>query len=280
MTYNSLVSVCIPTFNGEQFIKEALNSILDQTYQNIEVLISDDNSSDRTLEIAQEFSEKCRFPVEIIEHQPSGIGANWNNCLKHSNGKYIKFLFQDDILTPTCIEEMVEVIKENREVGLVSCKRDLLFEESGVKDNDKWRSVYGDLQKQIQMTPYKKDVLLINNSLFGSKHFLRSPLNKIGEPSAVFFEKELIQTVGCFREDLDQILDYEFFYRILKVKKVAIITKPLVKFRIHSNQATKRNFNKSPQEKLKYERILLRDFFWYLSLQEKIRLIKKFYLSW
>ena len=87
-----LVSVCIPTYNGAPFLQEALDSVSQQTYRNIEVIISDDASNDKTLEIIQDFKAKASFPVSIYHHEPKGIGANWNNCIRKANGKFIKFL--------------------------------------------------------------------------------------------------------------------------------------------------------------------------------------------
>lgn len=103
----SLISICIPTFNGEKYLQEALDSVKSQTYQNIEVIISDDNSNDITLQICQNFKEKVSFPVYIYEHDPSGIG---NNCIFYAYGEYIKFLFQDDILETNCLEIQLEAL--------------------------------------------------------------------------------------------------------------------------------------------------------------------------
>ena len=98
-----LVSICIPTYNGEAYLQEALDSIQNQDYQNLEVVISDDNSSDNTVSIIQKFKNEVDFSVTIISHTPKGIGANWNNCIKHAAGTYIKFLFQDENAMPDSI---------------------------------------------------------------------------------------------------------------------------------------------------------------------------------
>ena len=84
-----LISICIPTYNGENYILEALNSIKNQSYKNIEVIISDDNSNDKTLQICEKFKSEVDFPVYIYNHLPNGIGSNWNNCILKSKGDYI-----------------------------------------------------------------------------------------------------------------------------------------------------------------------------------------------
>lgn len=278
MNTNHLVSVCLPTYNGEIFLSEALDSLVSQDYKNIELIVSDDDSKDATLEITRRFKTKVNFPVLILNHSPSGIGANWNNCIRHAGGKYIKFLFQDDVLDPGCISQMVKVIQENREVGLVSCKRKILHNEE-VSKVEEWKIKYGNLQKGLIMAG-DNNISIIDKSLFKSPTLLNSPLNKIGEPTAVLFEKKILNKVGMFREDLDQILDYEMFYRILKFEKIAIINKPLVDFRLHPQQATRSNVKNSNNEHYLYERILLKDFFWYLSTKGKVRLLKKHFLPW
>ena len=80
-----LVSICIPTFNGEAYLEECLHSAINQTYKNIEIIVSDDASKDRTLQIINEITSKTDIPIFIFKHQPNGIGANWNNCIKNAN---------------------------------------------------------------------------------------------------------------------------------------------------------------------------------------------------
>ena len=94
-----LVSVLIPTYQGEEFLEEALESVLSQTYHNLEIIISDDGSVDRTLEIAKNFQLQSSIKFKILTHQRLGMIPNWNFCLSMAQGKYIKFLFQDDVLT-------------------------------------------------------------------------------------------------------------------------------------------------------------------------------------
>ena len=101
-----LVSVCIPTYNGSEYIVEALESVLNQTYKNIEIIVSDDKSSDKTLDLVRQCAKTSKFPIVIYTNEFRGIGNNWNNSIKKANGKYIKFLFQDDILLPNCIDLM------------------------------------------------------------------------------------------------------------------------------------------------------------------------------
>jgi len=272
----NLVSICIPTYNGSKFISEAIDSALCQTYGNLEIIISDDASNDNTLAILDSYKHNVDVPVKIFYHKPNGIGANWNNCIRKAKGKYIKFLFQDDILMPTCIEEMVDVIESDNRVGLVASKRELIVEDSHFNEDTKeWIKKFGDLQVSLDL-PLSNGINILDSSLFKSKEFLKDPRNKIGEPSAVLFRKEIVNKVGFFREDLKQVLDYEFYYRILKKNNIAILPKKLVKFRLHDQQATFINIKKNDiLDYVKYERMIYEKYFWYISYNKKLELLKK-----
>ncbi|MGB5982863.1 MAG: glycosyltransferase [Nonlabens sp.] len=271
----SLVSVCLPMYNGSQFLKEALDSIGAQTYPNMELIVSDDASSDHGLEIVSRFRESVTFPVKIFKHTPQGIGANWNHCLEKASGIYIKYVFQDDILEPTCIEEMVGALENNSRLGLISCKRSIIVEEgSDPLKIQEWKSKYGNLQKQLEPN-YFKDVLLTKD-VFKRKDFFKTPLNKIGEPSLVLFRKSIVEEVGYFNEDLKQDLDYEFWYRILRKYDILILGRELASFRIHLNQATSVNELEGADDSDAFAQILYNDFLPYLHTDKQKELKLKF----
>ena len=92
-----LVSICIPTYNGEKYLKECLDSCIDQTFKSYEIIICDDCSSDGTIKIIEEYAKI--FPQIILFQNDGNLGlvGNWNRCIHHSNGEWIKFVFQDDI---------------------------------------------------------------------------------------------------------------------------------------------------------------------------------------
>lgn len=270
-----LVSICIPTFNGEKYIEEALKSAINQTYKNLEIIVSDDASKDDTIKLINKYKDLTQIPFRIHNHTPQGIGANWNNCIRKANGVYIKFLFQDDILEENCIEEMLKIFQENQNIGLVASKRTFLIEENAKGENtNNWVSKYGNLQQFID--DKNGELLFLNKLLFKSDEFRKSPLNKIGEPSVVMFKKEIVNKIGFFRTDLKQLLDYEFWYRILKVKEIIIINKPLVKFRIHSEQATNVNRNCEINDYEIYSRILYKNYYSYLNDKEQKKLCKRY----
>ncbi|MEQ3657271.1 MAG: glycosyltransferase [Dokdonia sp.] len=270
-----LVSICIPTYNGAAFLQEALDSILAQTYPNLEVIISDDASQDATMAIVNQFTQDTDLAVTTLAHTPNGIGANWNNSIRAAKGKYIKFLFQDDVLLPDCVSEMVAVLETHPEVGLVGCKREFIVEGDPTDDIQKWIDNYGNLQRQFETDA---PVTMITSALFCRLDFFSSPLNKIGEPPTTMFRTEILDEVGYFQEDLKQILDYVFYYRVLKKHAIAIINKPLVQFRIHPNQATNVNRQQKISDYERYDRILYDEFYALLHRQTQDRLRTKFHV--
>lgn len=272
---NKLVSICIPTFNGAQFIAEAMDSAINQTYPNLEIIVSDDKSKDDTLKIIEAYRDITNIPIHIYHHKPNGIGANWNNCIQKAKGEYIKFLFQDDILKPNCIEKMVDVLENDQEIMLVGSKRNILVEENFKSEKTRlWVEKYGDLQDSLKLK-YTDGKCIIDKNILKLDNYFEEPLNKIGEPTVILFRKDIIYEIGFYREDLFQILDFEFCNRVLMKYKIAILDKKLVKFRLHSNQATNFNSINSSSDFLKYEDLIYNKYFYLLNKGMQWKLLKK-----
>lgn len=275
---NPLVSICIPTYNGAQFIKEAMNSALEQTYDNLEIVVSDDASKDDTLKIIETYRPKANIPILIVHHEPKGIGANWNNCIRNAKGTYIKFLFQDDVLLPQCITEMVQIIESDKNTAIVASKREFIVEPFFLNDDTRgWVENMKDLQRTLNLD-YKNGIGYLDNSLFKMDKFFESPYNKVGEPSTILFRKTLVDEIGFFREDMKQVLDYEFCYRVLPRYRIAIMESKLVKFRLHNLQATVKN--KSNDIFFNDHQIWLfliyKDYFKYLNWEKKKIFLRRY----
>lgn len=274
MKEDLLVSICIPTYNGASYLAAALQSVKNQTYKNIEVVISDDNSTDETLLICEDFKKEVAFPVQIIKHKPSGIGANWDNCVKHSNGDYVKLLFQDDLLAEDCIEKMMAVlIKEKLEI--VVCKRRIIDHKGEDLETD-WLQRFGDLQKSFGIEKAyfyrfnKRNLLKVGKKQ--PNHF-----NFIGEPVTALFTKKLYGDIGDFSSPLKQYLDLEYWLKILRKYDIGIMDEKLISFRVHEAQSSNTNHSqRTTDEKAYIEKMLFRYFFWQLSLKLKKYFLVKF----
>lgn len=267
-----LISICIPTYNGETYLQECLESVSQQTYRGFEVIISDNLSKDKTLAIVEDWKSKQPFPVYIYSNPNLGIGKNWNYSIQNAKGDYIKLLFQDDLLKPDCLEKMLEVSEKYPKAGLIACKREILYDHTNERFSD-WMKSCGDLQSQFDWEG--KPELVISNTFFRHPAFYKSPYNKIGEPTCTLIRKNVFQKIGYFDETYKQILDYEFYNRLLKKHTIVVLDEKLVTFRRHEEQATEKNLQTTNSEIHKYmKETIPSEFFLYFSHRKKISIIK------
>lgn len=121
--YEPLISVGVIAYNSSDYILDVLESIKAQTYKNIELIVSDDKSTDNTIEIAQSWvsMNKDRFVrTEVIEPEKNtGTAGNYNRALFASKGEWIKFIDADDILFPNCLEDNVDYVTNHPEAKVV-----------------------------------------------------------------------------------------------------------------------------------------------------------------
>ena len=109
-----LVSVIIPTFNRERILSQAIDSVINQTYQNWECIVVDDGSEDNTIDLLRRYSEKdSRIRFYKRDRLPKGAPTSRNIGLKHANGDYVIFLDSDDYLLPFCIEQRIKEMVSN-----------------------------------------------------------------------------------------------------------------------------------------------------------------------
>lgn len=265
MKKGKLVSICIPTYNGERYLEEALNSVKSQTYKNIEIIVSDDQSTDGTLEICRRFEETTDIPMYIHSHTPDGIGANWNHCIENSHGEYIKFLFQDDILEDTCIEKQLTTALE-KNLAAVCSKRSIIDENGLPVTSGDWYSGCYDLQKSFLRLDFQDFYLLEKKDLINLYPYHLTS-NIFGEPIAFLFEKRIFHEVGLFSTKYRQILDAEMGYRILKKYPVGLLEEKLFRFRLHEEQESSKNKKRTEMllEDEEFKWYIVKNFYSYLS---------------
>ncbi|MFZ1027575.1 MAG: glycosyltransferase [Limnoraphis robusta] len=271
-----LVSLIIPTYNGEAFLSEALNSALSQTYPHLEILISDDGSTDKTLEIAEAFKQKTAFPFLILSHVNYGLVENLNFSISQAKGKYIKFLFQDDLLEPQCIETMVNLAEQDPEMGLVFSERRVFIAANSLSNPTCQAALNGgkDLhQKWSNLKPIQW-----GKELLSDPNCLKGQLNKIGEPTTVLIPKAVFETIGGFDPNLHQLLDVDLWLRIMGKYQVGFVNQTLSSLRIHAQQQTQKNIstgqNLKDYQRL-YQKILFDPVYNFLSPDFKSQIFQK-----
>lgn len=235
------VSVCIPVYNGALYIRDAIRSVLNQTVTPQEIIISDSGSWDGSEDIVREEAARAQGKIIILPIKTPGMVANWNSTIRAASGKYIKFLFQDDLLHPKCLEEMVALAESDERIGFVFSPRDLLIEPSAEGDpftewllaNHNLSAAFGELGTSQP-----------GASLLGSQKFLQQPLNKIGEPTAVLVRSDLFRRVGLFNERMCQLVDMEMWIRLMAISHVGYISQKLASLRVHPQRASNRHGSK------------------------------------
>jgi glycosyltransferase involved in cell wall biosynthesis len=247
------VSVCMPIYNGALYIRDAIQSIFNQTVMPQEIIVSDSGSSDGSENIVREEAQRSRVKVIILPTKTPGMVANWNSTIRAASGKYIKFLFQDDLLHSNCLEEMVKVAESDKRIGLVFSPRDLLVEPSVEEDlMTQWLVQHPNLSAGFGNLETNQ----AGSLLLGSSKLLQGPLNKIGEPTAVLVRTDLFHRVGLFNENMRQLVDMEMWVRLMASSHVGYIPRALSSVRFHAGQATNRH---RTEEIDRFERDRLQD---------------------
>ena len=130
-TQPGLVSVVIPAYNQEHFIAEAIRSVLDQSYSNLQIIVADDHSSDNTLSIAQDLAKKDSRIECLSTNVNLGISKNFNRAFDACKGEYVAFLGGDDIMLPGKIEKQVLFLQQNPDYVLVHHDADIFNSSTG-----------------------------------------------------------------------------------------------------------------------------------------------------
>lgn len=231
---NDLVSVCVPTYNGVRYLKESLECIVNQTYQNLEILIVDDQSTDGTLSVASEF-EKQDARVKVLKNSKNlGLVGNWNKCIEEASGEWVKLHFQDDLMEPETVEEMLTVAHEF-EVEFVLSDRKYIFEGKRKNHFDNLRRLSNHYNEKTLLEAVKLGSLV---KKIGIDH------NFMGEPILGLVSKKLFERYGDYDEQLKQIVDLEYWLRLGLNTRFVFIPKHLHTFRVHGESQGAKNGKK------------------------------------
>jgi GT2 family glycosyltransferase len=212
-----LVSICLPVFNGERYLAEAIRSILAQTYQNFELLVFDDVSMDSSWSILKSFNDpRLRLSRNNENFGPAG---NWNQALAAASGKYVKLFHQDDILDKCCLASEVAALEKCPTAVITFCSRTIIRPD-GTRILDR-------------LVPWPEGEVEARTIL---QKCIASGTNLIGEPSAVLFRTEVALKVGHFNGLIPYVIDLDFWVRLLEHGSGYCLKSPMVSFRISASQ--------------------------------------------
>jgi glycosyltransferase involved in cell wall biosynthesis len=235
MDATPLVSVCMPAHNAERWIGQAIDSVLGQTYESFELVVSDNASTDRTAEIVRSY----RDPRIRLEPTATLIPPveNHNRSVSLSKGAFVKFLHADDFLMATCLDEMVAAAVDDRRVGLVFAPREIVLDDVEDAANLAWSREHRHLNEHFsQLQPRNEGRALFRQILDAG-----IASNWVGEPSAVLASRDCLSDVGLFNVRLRQIADLDLWLRIMLAYDVCYIPHPLSTYRHHGDSVTALN---------------------------------------
>jgi glycosyltransferase involved in cell wall biosynthesis len=192
------LSVCIPVYNCDKYITEAINSVLNQSFKDLELIIVDNQSTDKTVEVISSFKDER---IKLVQNDSNiGMLANWNKAVSLARGEYIKVLPADDFLYPGCLQRQVDVLESDnmKKIALV-CGRKKIINDTG-----KTLFTRGFSRREIRVSGTEA----IN-------HTVRSGGNIIGEPGVVMFRKEILEKSGPFIADIYYAMDLSMWFKML-----------------------------------------------------------------
>lgn len=218
-----LVSVCIPTYNASATIVDTLQAVRNQTYQNLEVIICDNQSTDQTVALIQSFPDP-RIKLYVNEKN-FGMLGNFNIVLSKAKGTYVKLLCADDYITFDCIEKEVSVFLEHADENLV------MVTAAKYVIDEKGKQLF------IKRFPGKEGLY---DGVKTLKKTFRHGTNIFGEPGAVLFANEAVKQAGLIQlpEVLTYVVDIQLYAQILKQGNLFVLREPLFSFRITNQSYT------------------------------------------
>ncbi len=240
--FHPFVSIVIPVYNGSNYMREAIDSALAQTYDNIEIIVVNDGSKDNTEEIAKSYGDKIRyFPKEN-----GGVSTALNMGIANMRGDYFSWLSHDDMYKPDKIEKNVAALK-----------------------NDPMCIVYSDYECMDERQEYIGTVSSKRLHRAGNYEFGLFPLIcGLVHGCSLLIHRTYFETYGVFDENQRSTQDYDLWFKMFRGQRLKYIPESLVKGRVHSKQ-TGRNYDKT---------ILENEILWTYMLQsltgEEMRAIK------
>ncbi|WP_186429899.1 glycosyltransferase [Clostridium sp. BSD9I1] len=210
-----MVSIIIPVFNGEKFISDAIRSVLNQTYKNIEIIVIDDGSIDKTADIVKNF-DKIRY----IYQNNKGPAASRNLGMALSKGEYIAFLDADDLYEPEKIQKQMEILEKYKEI-------DVVYNDMKLVDEN------------LQFIKYINSDYVIEDG----KSFLAMLLFRqiVPIPPSIMMRRKCYDEGIKYDEKLIHAEDYEFIIRLGEKHQFKYLQEPLYIYRRHEENLTNKH---------------------------------------
>lgn len=223
-----LLSIIIPLYNHEKFIGQAIESVINQTYQSWELIIIDDGSKDNSVKVAKKYNDPR---IKLIEQENAGAHNAINRGLNMAEGEYLAILNSDDMYEKDRFEIMIDEMEKNSEIGFM-CSYITVINDGGKKlgikegwnNMEPWQVTHPELSFK-QSNDFKKN-LLMTNFTSTTSNFL--------------FQRSLYEKIGGMR-NLRFAHDWDFALRAAEVTECRIMERPLMQYRVHDSNTISSN---------------------------------------
>ncbi|ADG70243.1 glycosyltransferase [Brachyspira murdochii] len=232
MNFNPLVSIIIPVYNGSNYVKEAIDSALAQTYNNIEIIVVNDGSTDNTEEIVKSYGDKVRY----FYKENGGTSTALNLAIKNMKGDYFSWLSHDDMYYPDKIKIEVEELSklDNKETVIMA-------DVEGI--NEKYETVYKtNYIDHINAYPPRAQSML-HPIIYNQTH-----------GCTLLIAKTCFDKVGLFDEKVLIAQDFEFFYRLFKKFPHKLVSQILIKAR---HVSTSQGMRAGEKRNIEYSKLFI-----------------------
>ncbi len=230
------VSVIIPNYNHAQYLRQRIESILDQTWQDFELIILDDCSTDESRGIINEYV--TRFPDISYYYNSFNSGSafkQWDYGVKKAKGKFIWIAESDDFAEPGFLEKAFIILSGNENIGLVYCNSGVIDEQTGT------RYFVSDLRKTLDNKKWSQDYLNKGINEVSEYLYLGNTINNV---SGVLFRKSKYIEAGYADHSMKYCGDWYLYIRIMLISDIAYSSIPLNTFRIHANSSSNEYYRK------------------------------------
>lgn len=200
------ISVIIPAYNAEATIAQTIASVQKQTFTDLEIIVVNDGSTDRTLEVLQQISDPR---LKVFSYENSGVSVSRNRGIAQATGQYIALLDSDDLWTPDKLESQLTALQQNSKAGVAYSWTYFMFENEKLSFVENSHYCEGNVYA---------DLLLAN--------FLHSGSNPL-------IRKEAVESIGLFDPAIKSVEDWDYYIRLAKKWDFVLVPKPQILYRQH-----------------------------------------------
>ena len=206
---NPKVSIVLPCYNGAKMLGDAIESVINQTFKDWELIIVNDCSTDNTLEVAQSYAERDDRIRVFSNEKNSKLPATLNHGFCEAKGEFWTWTSDDNLLMPTMLEEMSSYLNSFHDIGMVVSDYYTINEK-------------GEICGEVYVCDNLNEYLLSNN----------------GVGASFMYRSDVAKQVGPYREDLFLVEDYEYWLRLSFNTKISTLHRFLYKYRVHNGSLT------------------------------------------